>query len=204
MQQHPVPQNITAFEFKLIGFLTIKQFAYLAAASIFSFVFFISPIPGILKFIIITPFALLGIALAFVPINGLPFDKWIVVFIRSVYSPSRRVWRKSPKEISFLSPAFSNYLKRPPSQQRIARRDSSRLRAYIASLRKEGKASHLDTFEEERLSKLDFGATVPHFGSAQEINTDTQTEVSSGRPISSDVIHDETLVEEGEPIEQNG
>ena len=28
MEQHPVPQNIASFEFKLIGDITLKQFAF--------------------------------------------------------------------------------------------------------------------------------------------------------------------------------
>ncbi|EKD47460.1 MAG: hypothetical protein ACD_66C00049G0001, partial [uncultured bacterium] len=28
MEQHPVPQNVTGFQFKLIGDITLKQFAY--------------------------------------------------------------------------------------------------------------------------------------------------------------------------------
>ncbi len=163
MQQHPVPQNITSFEFKLVGFLTIKQFGYLAAAGIFSFVFFISPIPTLLKTIVITPFAAAGLAFAFANINGLSFDKWIVAFIHSVYSPSRRVWHKVPKEISFLAPNFSYYLKRPPTQQKIASGDRTRLEKYLAQLRNQRFNSNLDVFEEMRLSKIDFRATVPHF-----------------------------------------
>ncbi len=195
MQQHPVPQNITAFEFKLIGFLTIRQFAFLAAAGIFIFIIFISPIPGFVKFILITPFALLGIALAFVPINGLSFDKWLVVFFHSIYSPTRRMWHKEPKEISFLSPSFSSYLKRPKAAHKRVKPDRGRLESYISKLRKEKKASHLDIFEERRLSKLDFGATVPHFTSAayekeqpakQTPPAETNIEGGSsvGRPIS--------------------
>ena len=34
LQQHPVPQHIASYEFKLIGDMTIKQFAYLAGGII--------------------------------------------------------------------------------------------------------------------------------------------------------------------------
>ena len=163
MQQHTVPQDITGFQFKLIGFLTIKQFGYLAAAGVFSFIFFIAPLPGFLKIVTITPFALIGLALAFVPINGIPFDKWIVVFFKSVYSPSRRIWHKEPKELSFLSPAFSNYLKRPRAPQTPRVSDRNRLDEYVASLRQKEKVPPLEAEERRRLSKLDFAATVPHF-----------------------------------------
>src|SRR4030042_161208 len=112
MQQHPVPQNITGFEFKLVGFLTLKQFGFLAAAGILSFILFLSGL-GIFKWLFIFPIVLLGLASAFMPVNGIPFDKWVFLFFKMITSPSKRVWRKEPKELSFLAPQFSRYLRRP-------------------------------------------------------------------------------------------
>lgn len=166
MQQHSVPQNISSFEFKLIGFLTIKQFVYLAIPGFISFLFFISPINFLLRIILILPFAALGLAFAFVPINGIPFDKWIVIFTRSIYSPSRRVWHKTPKEISFLSPWFSSYLKRPVAPKpRAEAGDRSKLEDYLKQLRRDKKSSHLDDFEERRLSSLNYSTSVPNIKS---------------------------------------
>lgn len=201
MQQHAVPQNITGFEFKLIGFLTIKQFGYLAAAGVFSFVFFISPIPSIVKIILITPVALLGVAMAFIPVNGVPFDKWIVIFIRSIYSPSRRVWRKKPKEISFLSPSFSNYLKRPKIISKPTPTDRSRLNNYLAGLKGKGEQSSLDLFEQGRLSKLSFSATVPHFSEStpnegSNEGVESSSEIPQERPISNEIDSSEKQDEE--------
>ncbi len=163
MQQHAVPQNISSFEFKLIGFLTIKQFSYLAVPGFISFMILISPLDFLLRILLIIPIAGVGVVFAFIPINGLPFDKWIVVFSKSIYSPSRRVWHKVPKEISFLSPWFSSYLKRPPlPEHRAEVRDRSRLDSYLGQLRGAKKDSHLDDFEARKISDLNFSATVPH------------------------------------------
>ena len=185
MQQHAVPQNITGFEFKLIGFLTIKQFGYLAVPGIFSFIFFLSPFPSIVKIIFITPAALLGVAMAFVPVNGVPFDKWIIIFLRSVYSPSRRVWHKTPKEISFLSPSFSNYLKRPKIVSKPISSDRSRLNNYLAGLKGKKGQSGLDLFEQGRLSKLNFSTTVPHF-SESALNDVSNEGIEPFKEISQD------------------
>jgi len=191
MQQHTVPQNISSFEFKLIGFLTIKQFGYLAIAGVFSFIIFISPVNFLLRIIIILPFAGLGLALAFVPINGLPFDKWLVVFTHSIYTPSRRVWHKIPKEISFLSPWFSHYLKRPLQYKPAASGDRSRLDSYIGQLRSNKKSSHLDDFEERRLSSLNYSATVPHI-SAVDFEKEAQANQENQylSPKSQEIISD--------------
>jgi len=157
MQQHTVPQNITGFEFKLIGALTIKQFAYLAAASIFSFVFFLA-IPGILKWFFIAPAALVGLAFAFLPVNGIGFDKWILLFIHAVFSPSLRLWHKAPKEISFLSDAFSYYLRRPIPVKTGVASDRGRLKTYLSQLQPRKMADKFDLAENTRLSTILFSA----------------------------------------------
>ena len=45
MEQHPVPQNVTTFQFRLIGDMTIKQFGYLAGGAIVAFISYKLPLP---------------------------------------------------------------------------------------------------------------------------------------------------------------
>lgn len=153
MQQHAVPQNITGFEFKLIGALTLKQFGYVAGAGIVAFMFFVA-VSGFLKWLFIIPTVLLGIALAFVPINGMSFDKWIVALARSIISPSLRVWHKENKEIGFLAPEFSHYLRRAPAIQPETKPGRSRLNAYLAQVRSQKPADKLEHLEKKKLSSL--------------------------------------------------
>lgn len=94
-KQHAVPQNIMDVEFKLIGDLTLRQFAYLlvfGATAYFSFI----GIVGLFKWPIVIISVMLGLGLAFVPIQDRGLDEWIVNFIRAVYSPTLRIWRKEP------------------------------------------------------------------------------------------------------------
>jgi hypothetical protein len=155
MQQHPVPQNVTGFEFKLVGFLTLKQFLYLAGAGIISFIIFVSA-DSFLKWFFIAPVAGAGLALAFVPINGMVFDKWVVVFIKAITSPSRRIWYKKPKVLSFLEPQFAYYLRRPAAGTKVETVDRSRLENYLDQIKKEKQGNKLDNLERTRLSSLDF------------------------------------------------
>ena len=77
MEQHPIPRQITTFEFKLIGFLTIKQFIYLLISiPIGVLIFYIFPVP-ILNFFLGLIVVLIGVAFAFVPINDRPMEVWI-------------------------------------------------------------------------------------------------------------------------------
>ena len=44
MDNHPIPQDVTGFQFRLIGDMTIKQFAYLAGGMILAWIFLASPL----------------------------------------------------------------------------------------------------------------------------------------------------------------
>ena len=167
MQSHPVPQNITGFEFKLIGFLTIRQFGYLAAAGILSFVIYILPLYLIVKAALIVPLCLLGLALAFVPVNDLPFDRWLVSFIRSVYSPTKRIWHKEPKEIGFLAPEFAVYLKGQQEAAHVVHSDRSKLSRYLARKPARGY-SVLHAHEDEQLAKIVEESSAINFTNVSE------------------------------------
>lgn len=96
-QVHPIPQNVTNFQFKLIGDMTLKQFGYLAGGTGFAyfvFVVFARNYP-IIAWPILVSSALLGVAFAFVPIGSRPLDHWLAAFLKAVYSPTKRVWAKN-------------------------------------------------------------------------------------------------------------
>lgn len=172
MQQHPIPQNITAFEFKLVGFLTLKQFLYLAGVSIISFILFVST-ASLLKWVFIVPLVLMGLAFAFFPINGMMFDKWIVVFIRAITTPSRRIWKKEKKILSFLEPRFSYYLRRPKAGVPVQNVDRSRLNSYLAQIKRKKNPDKLDAIEQSRLSALGLNINIKTPKSLDVIIADT-------------------------------
>ncbi len=98
MEQHPVPQNVTTFQFRLIGDMTIKQFGYLAGGAILAYLSYILPLPFFFTWPLTVLFALLGIGFAFVPIEERPMDVWVLSFLKSVYTPTQFVWhRTQPK-----------------------------------------------------------------------------------------------------------
>lgn len=94
MQQHPIPQNITGFEFKLIGDMTIKQFAYLAGFALVAYLTFASTLNSIIRFPLAFFFAFMGVALAFIPVEGRPLDRWITNFVRALFTPSQYIFHK--------------------------------------------------------------------------------------------------------------
>jgi len=92
MEQHPVPQNVTTFQFRLIGDMTIKQFGYLAGGAILAYISYKLPIPFFFSWPLTFIFALGGVGFAFVPIEERPMDIWVMSFIKNVYSPTLFVW----------------------------------------------------------------------------------------------------------------
>src|SRR3989344_4775673 len=92
MKQHPVPQNISSYEFKLVGDMTLKQFFQLAGGAIVALIFYASPIPGIIKWPLVFIFGALGAALAFLPVEERPLSTWIFAFLKAVYLPTRYVF----------------------------------------------------------------------------------------------------------------
>ncbi|MCD8526738.1 PrgI family protein [Candidatus Woesebacteria bacterium] len=95
MIEHPVPQNITEYQFHLIGNMTIKQFIILLVGVVLAFMFYSTNLPGIIKW----PFMLVIVggsgALAFVPYEERTLDQWLVNFIRAIYRPTKYYWQRT-------------------------------------------------------------------------------------------------------------
>lgn len=94
MENHPIPQDITGFQFKLIGDMTIKQFAYLLAGSLLAWVAFSLPVSFLFKFPFIAIFLVFGISFAFFSVEGRPVDTMIINFIKAAFSPTQYIYQK--------------------------------------------------------------------------------------------------------------
>jgi len=102
MDQHPIPRQITTFEFKLIGFLTIKQFIYLAVFVLLGIIVYtIFPIP-IVNILLAALVIGAGVALAFLPINDRPLDVWLKNLLKRLTSPTQYQFKKHNAIPSFF------------------------------------------------------------------------------------------------------
>lgn len=97
MQQHPIPQNVTQYQFRLVGDMTLKQFLELALGLLLAYLFFASNLIFIIKWPMIILSILLGAGLAFFPIEDRPLDQWIINFVKAIYAPTRFIWQKTNK-----------------------------------------------------------------------------------------------------------
>lgn len=151
MQQHPVPQHIASYEFRLVGDMTLKQFGLLASGCLVAVIFYASGLPGFIKWPLILFFVILGVAMAFVPIENRPFHQWIISFFKAVYSPTQFIWQKKAKKLPvFERTAFVQ--KKPVTPLPTPSADQAQLSQFLQSLPQEKTA--LEKQEDAFLEKI--------------------------------------------------
>lgn len=168
MDQHPIPQDVTGFQFKLIGTMTVKQFGYVATGVILAVVLFYTPLGGLFgimtKIIFIPLLAGSGVFVAFVPIEGRPVDIMTSNFFKAVFSPNQYVYRKAGRQFSFSTLDLTPVVKAPTADERVnattasvklkeQNKKGARLQAYLQNNRDAVK-NPLDQKELTMLSSL--------------------------------------------------
>ncbi len=151
MEQHPIPQNISSYQFRLVGDMTLKQFFELAGGFLVGLIFYSSPLPGIIKWPFAIVAVILGAAMAFVPLEERPLEKWIIAFFRTIYSPTIFNWKKSvaPQKFFQDETVASNIVNPQNSAQDAA------LKSYLdKSKATPGPLSKLECAEQGFLSAI--------------------------------------------------
>lgn len=136
MEQHPVPRNISSFQFHLIGDMTLRQFGYLASGVIIAYIIYrTSPLPQILTLPIVGIFGFLGVAFAFLPIQERPLDRWLLAFVRSIFSPTQYIWQKQNVPAKIFTEEAKTMVKKQAKKHIEAHQDAQeKLKKYLASL----------------------------------------------------------------------
>lgn len=153
MEQHPVPQHMASFEFKLFGNLTVRQFTTLSIPMSVAAAIFFSQLTPYLRIPLAGAFALLGLFAALVPIGGRPFDKWVVAFIKAVLSPTQRMWTKEPAIPQFLNVVIKTPQSEDHVPETITAQGRERLKNYLRSLPK-GQFTPMDVKEQIAIQRL--------------------------------------------------
>lgn len=94
IEGHPIPQDITGFQFRLIGDMTVKQFAYVIVGLVIGWILFSMPIYLFIKLPLAAGAVLSGIIFAFVPVQGVPADTLFLLFFKALFSPNQYVYQK--------------------------------------------------------------------------------------------------------------
>jgi len=143
MEQHPIPQQISSYQFKLVGDMTLKQFFQVAGGALVGLLFYSTGLNGLIKWPLILISVGLGAAMAFLPFEERPLEKWIIAFFRSIYSPTIYTWKKSEKTPVYFS------------QDTIAPSDIKNVsQEYLSTLPQTNANKKLETAESTFLSKL--------------------------------------------------
>ncbi len=151
MEQHPVPQHITAYQFRLVGDMTLKQFGFLAGGCAVALLFYAAPIASYFKWPLVLFSGFSGAAFAFMPIEGRPLDRWVVAFFKAVYSPTQFIWKKTP-----VQPEFLQVVPRPKVKKRAPTTpaDQARLEEYLKTLPTTTPQTPLDQQEANALNQI--------------------------------------------------
>src|SRR3972149_333733 len=148
MEQHPVPQHIASFEFKLFGNLTVRQFITMAIPMSIALLVYFSNLPNAIRLPLGGAIALFALFAALVPIQGRPLERWVIAFIKAVLAPTQRVWIKEPKIPEFLSIVTAP----PPAKEKP--------NEVITTLSREKLFDYLRSLPTQNLSPLDLKEQV--------------------------------------------
>ncbi|PJA41231.1 hypothetical protein CO178_00670, partial [candidate division WWE3 bacterium CG_4_9_14_3_um_filter_34_6] len=175
-RQHPVPQNVMDVEFKIVGDLTIRQLMYLFAGMIVVYSFYKSGLPTFWRYIFISFFSLLSIAVAFVPIQERGLDKWLMSFIKSMISPTQMIWRKTYSPPAYFLADYAQIIKNEiitltPAKSR------NKLDEYLGQL--EESRAPMDIFEEQRLKGIENAYSTPYSSKLPQINITPESHLES-------------------------
>ena len=150
MEQHPVPQQISSYEFRLVGDMTLKQFGLVAGGFIIALLFYATPLPGILKWPCIVISAFLGIATAFLPFEERPLQTWIIAFFKAAYSPTQYIWKKRGLLPAYFGEGLAVKATAPTTATQPQPEETKKMRDYLEIFR-----SPKISMEEEEKNFLD-------------------------------------------------
>jgi len=168
MDQHPIPQDVTGFQFKLIGTMTVKQFGYVASGVIMAVILYYipihSPIGVLVKVLLIPLFGISGVVIAFVPLEGRPIDVMATNFAKALFSPNQYIYHRQGRKLSFSTITVAkvqvskktdakNAKNHTPNHAEINDEKGEKLRALLLSSHDEAK-SDLDKKEAAFLNTL--------------------------------------------------
>ncbi|MFH2085523.1 MAG: PrgI family protein [bacterium] len=173
MQQHPIPQNVTQYQFRLVGDMTLKQFLELAIGLVLAYLFYASNLIFIFKWPLVILSLLFGAGLAFFPLEDRPLDQWIINFIKAIYAPTRFIWQKTNK----IPPLFL-FTAHPPE---VVNTITKTIKAPTTPINTK-TVSDLSDDEVTRVSSLDSLFATLRTSGAQAPEKWLQTQSSLGAP----------------------
>jgi len=110
-------------------------------------IFYSIPLIGIVKWPFVIISALLGAALAFLPLEERPLERWIFAFFRAIYSPTEFFWQKTRTPMQF-------YQAEPQVAEPVGPQTEALKQYFSSAGQKTGSAGKLEGAEAGFFSKL--------------------------------------------------
>lgn len=227
MENHPIPQDVTGFKFKLIGSVTLKQFLYIAGGGVLAAVCFMLPITGIIKYPLSFLFGAVGAALAFVPIDGRPMDVMMKNFIKALPAENQYIYKKrGALELidEFFAPKIV-FAQATPAQQaatpttnldaKRAMLFSTLRQSYRPDEKEEAVLNNINTFLNEsshsvspKVKNADFSPIVPptpqpHVETQAPLPANNPAVIPAPMPSATVALPKETVVARPAPVITN-
>jgi len=164
MEQHPIPQQISSYEFKLVGEMTLKQFGKAAGGVILALIVNSSHLVFFIKWPLVFVFAAGGLALAFVPYQDRPLETWLLAFIKSIYNPTVYLYKKKAMK-NWLDVDLSRNLaqikaEEEEEEEKRPVKEKAKVKEFIESLPSVGR--------EDKKSKIKDPPTAKPVGRASQ------------------------------------
>lgn len=200
-REHPIPQEVSTYEFRLVGDMTIKQFMQVASGALISLLLYSSSIAPYVKWPLIVISFMSGIALAFFPIQDRPLSKWIILFIKAIYSPTFYVWDKNASRHQFfqaeetaVAGGANTLLSTSPIQ--VQQNTSPSIVPEVGEV----EESKLDQTEQAFLTKLDSQFAAPTGSSVvnQNLNVPASPQNTTQIAVPND---SKMVIEKSEPVQ---
>jgi len=153
MEQHPIPQQITSYEFKLVGEMTLKQFGKAAGGVILALILNSTHLVFFIKWPLMAITAGTGLAMAFVPFQDRPLETWIAAFIKSIYSPTVYFYKKK-KPANWLDIDLTKSIKTTDEEEELVlpQKEDKKVWEFIDSLPSVGREKNSEEVSGEEVS----------------------------------------------------
>jgi len=163
MEQHAIPQQISSYEFKLVGEMTLKQFLKAAGGIVLALIINASGLIFFIKWPLIILSGGGGLALAFVPFQDRPLEQWVMAFIKAIYSPTIYTYKKvAPTDWIDLKLSGKNQVVENEVAAPI--KDKAKVAEFIKSL------PSVKKIEEEQGEVVEQNSKVENLNSKELIN----------------------------------
>lgn len=180
VKPHRVPESVFEVEFKLFDIMSMKQFVIVMVTAGFAvlFYFLLDKITAsFFKWLVVITIVIVGLIVAFLKLQGEPFEVYVTNFILALVSPQRRVWSKANQLPEYLkdstqpSPKQVSELAQKAQKAATPAISQEMLQTITQTKQAPGPLTELDLIEKQYLE-----GKLPVFGAVKRSEPQAQVE----------------------------